>query len=85
MRVDNSARSGGLIIFYKMMVCCVYSLESPFCIKLHSVYCACPSWTFITLYVCFSPFGFKGGMLDLIVFSFCSLSFFLPCMSLLEQ
>ena len=33
MRVDNSARSGDLIrislIFYKMMVCCVYSLESP--------------------------------------------------------
>ena len=33
MRVDNSARSGGIIrislIFYNMKVCCVFSLESP--------------------------------------------------------
>ena len=33
MRVDESARSGGIIriclIFYNMMVCCVFSLESP--------------------------------------------------------
>ena len=33
MRVDESARSGGIIriclIFYNMKVCCVFSLESP--------------------------------------------------------
>ena len=33
MRVDNSAKSGGIIgiffIFYDMRVCCVFSLESP--------------------------------------------------------
>ena len=33
MRVDNSARSGGIIrtylVFYNMKVCCVFSLESP--------------------------------------------------------
>ena len=33
MRVDNSARSGGIIrislIFYDRKVCCVFSLESP--------------------------------------------------------
>ena len=33
MRVDNSARSGGItrisLIFYNMKVCCVFSLESP--------------------------------------------------------
>ena len=33
MRVDKSARSGGIIrislIFYNMKVCCVFSLESP--------------------------------------------------------
>ena len=33
MRVDESTRSGGIItislIFYNMMVCCVFSLESP--------------------------------------------------------
>ena len=33
MRVDNSARSGGIIrislTFYNMKVCCVFSLESP--------------------------------------------------------
>ena len=33
LRVDNSARSGGIIrislIFYTMKVCCVFSLESP--------------------------------------------------------
>ena len=33
MRVDNSARSGGIkrmsLIFYNMEVCCVFSLESP--------------------------------------------------------
>ena len=32
VRVDNSARSGGIIttpIFYNMKVCCVFSLESP--------------------------------------------------------
>ena len=33
MRVDNSARSGGIIrislIFYNLKVCCVFSLESP--------------------------------------------------------
>ena len=33
MRVDNGARSGGIIrislIFYNMEVCCVFSLESP--------------------------------------------------------
>ena len=33
MRVDESARSGGIIrislIFYNMKVCCMFSLESP--------------------------------------------------------
>ena len=33
MRVDESARSGGIIrislIFYNMKLCCVFSLESP--------------------------------------------------------
>ena len=33
MRVDNSARSGGIIrislIFYNKKVCCMFSLESP--------------------------------------------------------
>ena len=35
MRVDESARSGGIIrislIFYNMKVSCVFSLESPRC------------------------------------------------------
>ena len=36
MRIDNSARSGGIIkislIFDNIKVCCVFSLESPHCV-----------------------------------------------------